>query len=93
MSTTILPARLLAALGDDVGDGRVGDGEDDDVAGDGGVDVVGAEQLDGVAALGGDGGDGLAHVAGAEDGEVCHEVLLEWAGSIWLLLQVTLYRI
>ena len=58
-------------------DGGVGDREDDDVAGDRGVDVALAEQLDGVAALAGDGGDGLAHVAGADDGEVCHEVLLE----------------
>ena len=72
MSTTILPARLLAALGDDVGDGRVGDGEDDDVAGHRGVEVVLAELLDAVAALACDGGDGLAHVAGAEDGEVRH---------------------
>ena len=29
-----------------------------------------AEELDGVSALGRDGGDGLAHVAGADDGEV-----------------------
>ena len=72
MSTTILPARLLAALGDDGADGGVGDREDDDVAGDGGGAVVLAEQLDGVAALARDGGDGLAHVAGADDGEVCH---------------------
>ena len=35
-----------------------------------------AEQLDGVAALGGDAGDGLAHVAGADDADVCHVVLL-----------------
>ena len=42
-----------------------------------------AEQLDGVAALAGDGGDGLAHVAGAEDGEVCHEVLLRGVGEEW----------
>ena len=40
------------------------------------VEVVLAEQLDGVAALGCDGGDGLAHVAGADDGEVRHGVLL-----------------
>ena len=71
-----LAGQALAALGDDLGDGGVGDREDDDVASDRGCDVVGAEQLDGVAALGGDGGDGLAHVAGADDGEVCHEVLL-----------------
>ena len=42
-----------------------------------GVSRVGlAEQLDGVAALAGDAGDGLAHVAGADDADVCHEVLL-----------------
>ena len=76
MSTTILPARLSPRWAMTSATGGVGDGEDDDVAGDRGVDVVGAEQLDGVAALGGDGRDGLAHVAGAEDGEVCHEVLL-----------------
>ena len=46
------------------------------VAGDGGRLVLAAEQLDGVAALGRHGGDGLAHVAGADDGEVCHEELL-----------------
>ena len=34
MSTTILPASCSPRCGDDVGDGRVGDGEDDDVAGD-----------------------------------------------------------
>ena len=47
-----LAGQALAALGDDLGDGGVGDREDDDVAGDRGGDVVGAEQLDGVAALG-----------------------------------------
>ena len=41
----------------------------------------GAEQLDGVTALARDGRDGLAHVAGADDGEVCHEVLLEVGGD------------
>ena len=43
----------------------------------GGVGVVLAEQLDGVAALGRDGGDRLAHVAGADDGYVRHGVLLQ----------------
>ena len=35
-----------------------------------------AELLDAVAALGRDRGDGLAHVAGADDGYVCHGALL-----------------
>jgi hypothetical protein len=67
MSTTILAGQALAALADDVGDGGVGHRQHDDVAAGHGVDVVGAEQLDGVAALAGDGRDGLAHVAGTED--------------------------
>src|SRR4029079_7005765 len=58
-----LAAQALATLGDHGADGGVGDGEDDDVAGDVGALVLAAEQLDGVAALGGDGGDGLSHVA------------------------------
>ena len=70
MSTTILPASCSPRWAMTSADGRVGDREDDDVAGHRGVDVVLAELLDGVAALGRDGGDGLAHVAGAEDGEV-----------------------
>src|SRR6478735_672316 len=88
-----LAGELLAALGDDVGDGGVGDGEDDDVTGDGGVDVALAELLDAVAALGRDRRDGLAHVAGADDAEVRHGALLGGGGAatIWLSLQVTLY--
>ena len=72
-----LAGEAVAALGDDGADGGVGDREDDDVAAHRGGAVVLAEQLDGVAALAGDGGDGLAHVAGADDGEVCHGVLLK----------------
>ena len=77
MSTTILPARLSPRCGDDVGDGGVGDGEDDDVAGDRRCRCRSAPSSWTVwPPLAGDGGDGLAHVAGADDGEVCHEVLL-----------------
>ena len=77
MSTTTLPARLVAALCEHVLDGGVGHGEHDDVAGDRLVGVGGVEQLDGVAALAGDAGDGLSHVAGADDADVCHGLLLK----------------
>ena len=47
-----LAGELVGALGEDVGHGRVGDGENDDVAGDRLVGVGLVEHLDGVAALG-----------------------------------------
>ena len=56
-------------------DGRVGHGQHDDVA-ERGVEVVLAEQVHGVTATARDRRDGLAHVAGADDGEVGHGVLL-----------------
>ena len=74
MSTTIFPARLSPRSAITVGDGGVGNGEDDDVAGDRGGGVGLAQQLDGVAAPACDGRDGLAHVAGTDDGEVRHDV-------------------
>src|SRR6478752_3985942 len=71
-----LAREALATLGNDGADGGVGDREDDDVAAHRCGAVVLAEQLNGVTALACDGGDGLAHVAGTDDADVCHEVLL-----------------
>src|SRR5215471_2229140 len=66
------PSTRRANGGEDVGHGRVGNGEDHDLAGDRLAAVGVADQLGGVAALGDDAGDGLAHVAGADDSDVCH---------------------
>jgi hypothetical protein len=63
---------LPAAL-QDLGDGRVGDGQDDDVAGDLLLGAGRADQLDAVAAPAGDRRDGLAHVPGTDDADPCHE--------------------
>ena len=71
-----------ATLRDDGADGGIRDGEDDDIPAHGGVEVVLTELLDAVAALGRDCGDGLSHVAGAEDREVRHGVLL---GVLWIV--------
>ena len=61
--------------GQDVGQRRVRNGKDDDLAGNRLAAVGVAEQFDGVAALGDEAGDGLAHVAGADDADVCHGML------------------
>ena len=68
-----MQARRLLGVGvEDLRDGRVRDGEHDDVAGDPGVGVRAADVLDVGAAAREDAGDGLTHVAGAEDGDGGH---------------------
>ncbi|WP_349814782.1 hypothetical protein [Curtobacterium sp. MCJR17_043] len=74
MSTTVLPARTLLYLSAISGEGGVRDGEDDDVAGEGGGLVGVLDRLDGSAAVGEDGGDRGAHVAGTEDADAGHDV-------------------
>src|SRR5680860_882411 len=77
----------VIALGDDVGDSGVGHGPDNDVARDRLVRIRLVEHLDGVAALCDDARDGLAHVPGADDADVCHGVLLQRAlpGIPWVM--------
>ena len=65
-----LACELVTALCEHVGDRGVGHSKEDDIAGDRLVRVVAVEHFDGVATLGDDGGDGLAHVAGTNDRDV-----------------------
>ena len=67
-----LAGELVAVGVGDRGERRIGHGEHDDVAGDPGVGVRAADVLDVGAAAREDAGDGLTHVAGAEDGDGGH---------------------
>ena len=58
---------------DHIGQRRVGHGQDDNVARHRGASVTVRDQFCAVATLGGQPGDGLTHVAGTDDGELCHK--------------------
>jgi len=65
-----LACELVTALCKHLGDRGVGHRKEDEIAGDRLVRVVAVEHFDGVATLGDDGGDGLAHIAGTNDRDV-----------------------